>query len=90
MEACVKCDRLIHEPEIAIELLEMTTHGRELTGQCHGIAEVILRSQLTIEGLFDQSRFVNTVGRFSQTRGHAVGEIDANSGFHVKIPLKRR
>jgi len=32
MEARVKCHRLIHDPEIAIELLDLVTHGRELMG----------------------------------------------------------
>ena len=45
-----------------------------------------------VERLVPERRFggAGTGNRFGQTRGHAVGEIDANSGFHVKIPLKRR
>ncbi|MDT9702498.1 hypothetical protein, partial [Streptomyces sp. P17] len=38
MESRVKRYRLIHDPEIPIELLELTAHGRELASQCRGIA----------------------------------------------------
>jgi hypothetical protein len=91
MESRVKRYRLIHDPEIPIELFELAAHGRELAGQCRGIARIFVGAEHTIEGYFDKRRFgsARTAGRFRQSRGHTFGEINTNSGFHGKIPLKR-
>jgi hypothetical protein len=90
MESRVKRYRLIHDPEIPIELFELAAHGRELAGQCRGIARIFVGAEHTIEGYFDKRRFgsARTAGRFRQSRGHTFGEINTNSGFHGKIPLK--
>jgi hypothetical protein len=87
----VKRYRPIHDPEIPIELFELAAHGRELAGQCRGIAQNFVGAEQTIEGCFDKRRFgsAGTPGRISQSRGRAFGEINTNSGFHGKIPLKR-
>ncbi len=92
MEPRVQCHRLIHYLKIAIELLELATHGRELAGQGRGVAEVVLRSEQATERRFHQRGFgsAGTGGRFRQSRGHALGEIDANSGFHGNIPLQSK
>jgi hypothetical protein len=75
MEACVKRYRLIHDPEIPIELLKLTAHNRELAGQSRGIAQIFVGAEQAIEGYFDKRRFgsARTGSRFRQTRGHPLG-----------------
>ena len=86
MEARVKSGRLIHDSEIAIELLELTAQSGEVVRHCCGIVDVVVRAKETVEGCFDERRFCGTgiFGRFCQPRSHAFGEINANSGFHER------
>jgi len=84
MESRVKGDGLIYDPETAIELLELTTQSGKPVRHCSGIADIIVGAQETIEGCFDKRRFggTGTLGCGCQPRGHAFGQINANSGFH--------
>jgi hypothetical protein len=84
MEARVKSSRLIRDSEIAIELLELTAQSGEVARHYRGIADVVVRTKVSIEGCLDERRFCGTgiFGRFRQPRGRAFGEINANSGFH--------
>src|SRR5712671_5895077 len=80
----MKSSRLIRYSEIAIELLELMAQSREAARHGRGIAEVVVGAHEKIEGGFDERRFcgAGTLGRFCQQRGHLLGEINANSGFH--------
>jgi hypothetical protein len=84
MEPRVKGSRLVGDPEIAVELLKLTLQTRQVVRHCRGIANIVVGAEKTIEGGFDERRFrcTGTFGRFRQPRGHAFGEIDANSGLH--------
>ena len=84
MEARVKSSRFICDFEIAIELLELTTQSSEVARHGRGIADVVVRAKVAIEGCFNERRFCGpgTLGCFCQPRGHAFGETNANSGFH--------
>ena len=84
MKPRMKSSRLIRDSEIAIELLELMAQSREAARHGRGIADVVVRAQEKIEGGFDERRFcgAGTLGRFCQPRGHLLGEINANSGFH--------
>jgi hypothetical protein len=86
MEPGVKSSRLIRDSEIAIELLELAAQPSEVVRHCCGIVDVVVRAEETIEGCLDERRFCGTgiLGRFCQTRSHAFGEINANSGFHER------
>jgi hypothetical protein len=86
MEPGVKSGRLIRNSEIAIELLELTAQSGEVVRHCCGIVDVVVRAKETVEGRFDECRFCGTgmFGRFCQPRSHALGEINANSGFHER------
>lgn len=85
----MKSDGLIRDPEIAIELLELTAQSGETARHCSGIADVVIRAKETIEGRFDERRFCRawTLGCFCQPRGHAFAEINANSGFHGRLTI---
>src|SRR6266567_7271287 len=89
MKPRMKSSRLIRYSEIAIELLELMAQSREAARHGRRIAEVLLRAQEKIEGGFDERRFCGaaTLGRFCQPRGHLLGEINANSGFHGRSRL---
>ena len=80
----MKGSGLVGDPEVAVELLELTLQPRQVVRHCRGIANIIVGAEKAIEGCFDERRFCGawTFGRFRQPRGHAFGEIDANSGFH--------
>jgi hypothetical protein len=52
MEARVKSGRLIRNSEIAIELLELTTQSSEVARHGRGIADVVVRAKVAIEGCF--------------------------------------
>jgi hypothetical protein len=84
MEPGVKSSRFICDSEIAIELLELTTQSSEVARHGRGIADVVVRAKVAIEGCFDERRFCGPgiFGRFCQPRSHPFGEINANSGFH--------
>jgi hypothetical protein len=84
MKPGMKSSRLICHSEIAIELLELMAQSGEAARHDRGIADVIIRAQEKIEGSFNERRFcgAGTLGRFCQPRGHLLGEINANSGFH--------
>ena len=86
MESRVKGGRLIRNSEIAIELLELAAQSSEVVRHCCGIVDVVVRAEETIEGCLDERRFCGTgmFGRFCQPRSHALGEINANSGFHER------
>jgi hypothetical protein len=86
MEARVKSSRLIRDSEIAIELLELAAQSGEVVRRCCGIVDGVVRAKETVEGCFDERRFCGTgiFGRFCQPRSHALGEINANSGFHER------
>jgi hypothetical protein len=86
MEPGVKSGRLIRNSEIAIELLELTAQSSKVARHCRGIAEVVVRAKVAIEGCLDERRFCGTgmFGRFCQPHSHAFGEINANSGFHER------
>src|SRR5882724_2634348 len=89
MESRVKSDGLIYDPETTIELLKLTTQSGKPARYRGGIADVIVRAQETIEGCFDERRFcgAGTLGRGCQPRGHAFGQVNANSGFHGRSRL---
>jgi len=57
VESRVKSDGLIRDPEIAIELLELTAQSGEPARHGRGIADVVIRTKETIEGGFDERRF---------------------------------
>jgi hypothetical protein len=86
MEARVKSSRLISDSEIAIELLELTAQSSEVARHCRGIADIVVRAKVAIEGCLDERRFCGTgfFGCFRQPHGHAFGEINANSGLHER------
>jgi hypothetical protein len=86
MESRVKSDRLIRDPEIPIELLELVTQSRETARHRSGVADVVVRAEETIERCFHEPRLRGawTFGRFCQPCGHLLGEINANSGFHER------
>ena len=77
---------LIRNSEITIELLKLTTQSGEVARHGRGIAGVVVRAKVAIEGCFDERRFcgTGTFGRFGQPRGRAFGEINADSGFHER------
>src|SRR5258708_32631043 len=91
MESRVKSGRLIRYPEIPIELLDLVAQSGETARHRSGIADVIIRAKETVEGRFDERRFRGTwtLGCGCQPRGHLLGEINANSGFHEGISLER-
>jgi len=91
MESRVKSDGLIYNPETAIELIELATQPSKPARHRSGIADVLVRAKETIEGGFDERRFcgARTFGCGCQPRGHAFGQINANSGFHGWVSLKR-
>ena len=80
----MKSSRLIRNPEIAIELLDLVAQATETARHRRGIADIIVRAQEKIEGGFDERRFcgAGTFGGGGQPRGHLLGKINANSGFH--------
>ena len=80
----MKSSRLIRHSEIAIELIELMAQSGETARHGRGIADVVVRAQEKIERGFDERRFcgAGTLGRLCQPRGHLLGEINANSGFH--------
>jgi hypothetical protein len=84
VESSVKSDGLIHDPEISIEVLELTAQRSEAACHQGGIADVVIRAKKMIERGFDERRFCGTgpLGRGRQPSGHLLGEINANSGFH--------
>jgi hypothetical protein len=86
MEPRVMRSGLIRNSEIAIELLELTAQSGKVARHCRGIVGSVARAKVAIEGCFDERRFCGTgmSGRFRQPRGHAFGEINANSGFHER------
>jgi hypothetical protein len=89
MKSGMKSGRLICDSEIAIELFKLTAQSSEAARQGRGVADVVIGTQETIEGCFDECRFcgAGTLGRFCQPRSYAFGEINANSGFHGEISL---
>ena len=60
MEARVKRGRLIRDSEIAIEVLELTAQSRKMTPDCRGIADVVVRAKVTVEGCFNDRRLCST------------------------------
>src|SRR6266851_5606556 len=92
MKPRMKSSGLIRYSEIAIELLELMAQSREAARHGRGIADVVVRAQEKIEGGFDERRFcgAGTLGRFCQPRGHLLGEINANSGFHEDLARTQR
>ncbi|MFZ2155234.1 MAG: hypothetical protein WAV72_03805 [Bradyrhizobium sp.] len=80
----MKGNRLIHYPEIAIELFNLTAQTCEVTSNAGGIADIVVRTEKTIKRCFDERRFADTgpLGRLRQPCGHAFAEINANSGLH--------
>jgi hypothetical protein len=73
MKSRMKRNRLIPDPEIAIELFNLTAQSGEVVRHCRGIADIVLRAKEAIEGCFDERRFcrTGTLGRFRQPFGHA-------------------
>ena len=84
MESRVKGNRLIRDPNITIELFNLTTQTREVTSNASGIADIVVRAEKAVKCSFDERRFAGTgpFGRFRQPCGHAFAEINANSGLH--------
>jgi hypothetical protein len=84
MEPGVKSSRLIGNSEIAIDILDLAAQSSEVMRDRRVIADSIVRAKVVTEGCFDERGFCGTgiFGRFCQPRGHAFGEINANSGFH--------
>ncbi len=84
VEPRVKSNRLIRDPEIAIELFNLTAQSGEVTTHASGIADVVVRAEKAIKCCFDKRRFADTrsLGRLRQPCGHAFAEINANSGLH--------
>jgi hypothetical protein len=86
MEPRVKSSRLIRNSEIAVEILELTAQSSKVVRHCRGIEDSVVRGKVTIEGCFDERRFCGpgALGCFCQPHSRALGEINANSGFHVR------
>jgi hypothetical protein len=84
MESRVKGNRLIRDPEIAIELFNLTTQTCEVTSNTGSIADIVVRAEKAFKCGFDKRRFAGTgpLGRLRQPRGHPFAEINANSGLH--------
>ncbi len=84
MEPRVKGNRLIRDPEIAIELFNLTAQSGEVASNAGGIADIVVRAEKAIKCCFDERRFADTgpLGRLRQPCGHAFAEINANSGLH--------
>ena len=89
MEPSMNSSRLIGDFEIAIELLKLTAQSSEAARHGRAVADVVVRAQETIERCFDERRFrgAGTLGGGCQPRGHLLGEINANSGFHGRARL---
>lgn len=88
----MKGSGLVGDLEIAIELLELTLQSGQVARHCRGIANIVLGTEKSIKGCLDERRFCGawTFGRFRQPRGHAFGEIDANSGLHRDTRKRNR
>lgn len=50
----VKCDGLIRDPEITIELFNLTAQCGEVAPNTSGIADIVVRTEETIECGFDE------------------------------------
>ncbi len=83
---------LIRYPEIPIKLLKLSAQSGELACHASGFADVVVRAEEAVECGFDEARFcgTGTLSRSRQPRGHLLGEINANSGFHGRDSLKTR
>jgi hypothetical protein len=57
MEPRMKRNRLIRDPEIAIELLNLTAQSGEVAGYASGISDIVVRAEETIKRCFDERRF---------------------------------
>lgn len=84
MESRVKGNRLICDPEIAIELFNLTAQSGEVASNTGSIDDIIVRAEEASKRGFDERRFAGTgpLGRLRQPRGHGFAEINANSGLH--------
>ena len=89
MEPRVKGNRLIRDPEIAIELFNLTAQTCEVTSNARRIAYIVVRAEKAFKRGFDKRRFAGTgpLGRLRQPCGHAFAEINANSGLHDEHSL---
>jgi hypothetical protein len=54
MEPRVKGNRLIGNPEIAIELFDLTAQSTEVVRHCRSIADVVVRAEETIKRRFNE------------------------------------
>jgi hypothetical protein len=86
MEARVKGNRFTYDPEIAIELLNLSAQSSKLASYASGIADIVFRTKESIESGFDERRFCSTgaLGRLSEPRGNPFRKINANSWFHTR------
>lgn len=89
MKPRMKGNGLIRDPEIAIELFDLTAQSGEMAPNARGIADIVVRTKETLKRCFDQRRFCSTraLRRFCEPRRHGFTEINANSGFHGKSRL---
>lgn len=89
MKPGMKSGCLICDPEVAIELLDLVTQSGETARNSGGIADVVVRPQEKIKSCFDERGFcgAGTFGGGGQPRGHLLGEINANPGFHGRSRL---
>jgi len=80
----VKGNGLIRDPEIAIELFDLTAQSGEVASNTGGIDDIIVRAEEASKRCFDERRFAGTgsLGRLRQPCGHPFAEINANSGLH--------
>jgi len=84
MEPRVKGNRLIRNPEITIELFNLTAQSGEVVSNASGIADIVVRAEKAFKRGFDERRFADAgpLGRLRQPCGHPFAEINANSGLH--------
>ncbi|MFY9954825.1 hypothetical protein [Bradyrhizobium sp.] len=50
----MKRNRLIPDPEIAIELFNLTAQSGEVVRHCRGIADIVVRAEETIKRRFNE------------------------------------
>jgi hypothetical protein len=89
MEARMKDNGFTYNPEIAIELFNLSAQPGKPASYASGIADIIFRTKKSIEGGFDEGRFCSTwaLGRLSEPRGNLFRKINANSWFHRRSLL---
>ena len=85
----MKDNGFTYNPEIAIELFNLSAQPGKPASYASGIADIIFRTKESIESGFDERRFCSTgpLGRLSEPRGNPFRKINANSWFHRRSLL---